>query len=333
MDSTRFFSRSIGTFIEGALNCVWHAVAAHLFCCTAVVLPKKQTARQLGATLETRPPTSTASHFLGQALLPAICAALMLVASGAEATNVTFVGNVTYDYVGNTAVFTANRVQNNSSGATSGTLRMELWANAVPYSAGAQLVGYKLAEYELAPLAGGFGYPNVNSGTIPFTPPPDGTWYFVMFLTEYTGNFPDIDDGFQTDDWVNFSGTVVIGPPPPPPGPPPSAVTPQRGLWWNPNESGSGYAFDYVNGTLVVTLYSYQPDGSPQWYLSSGPLSGYTFTSTLDKYVGGQCISCAYSGRPTLIGNDGSVTIIFSSPTSATMYLPGGRVTAIQPEF
>ena len=50
------------------------------------------------------------------------------------------------------------------------------------------------------------------------------------------------------------------------------------------------------------------------------------------KMFGGQCISCPYSGPPQEIGNDGDVTIQFSSPTSATMYLPGGRVTYIQPE-
>jgi len=65
-----------------------------------------------------------------------------------------------------------------------------------------------------------------------------------------------------------------------------------------------------------------------------GPLSpdGKNFIGTLDKYQGGQCIACAYSGRPTLVGNDGPVAITFNSPTSATMTLPGGRVTQIQPQ-
>jgi hypothetical protein len=57
----------------------------------------------------------------------------------------------------------------------------------------------------------------------------------------------------------------------------------------------------------------------------------HNFTGTLDKYTGGQCISCAYSGRPTLAGNDGTVSIAFASETSATLTLPGGRTTQIQP--
>jgi hypothetical protein len=92
----------------------------------------------------------------------------------------------------------------------------------------------------------------------------------------------------------------------------------------NPAESGSGYALDYADGVLAVTLYSYTTAGAPIWYLASGPVTNNVFSSTLDKYQRGQCISCAY--RPTAInGNDGNVSITFTSPTSANMTLPGGR--------
>jgi hypothetical protein len=104
----------------------------------------------------------------------------------------------------------------------------------------------------------------------------------------------------------------------------PSEITPQAGLWWNAAESGSGYALDYAHGVLVVTVYSYTTGGAPIWYLASGPVTNNVFTSTLDKYQGGQCISCAY--RATAInGNDGNVSITFTSPTTANMTLPGGR--------
>ena len=59
---------------------------------------------------------------------------------------------------------------------------------------------------------------------------------------------------------------------------------------------------------------------------------GNVFTATLDKYIGGQCISCAYMG-PTLVGNDGQITITFTSPTTATVNLPGGRHIGIQRYF
>ncbi len=108
-------------------------------------------------------------------------------------------------------------------------------------------------------------------------------------------------------------------------------IAPQAGLWWNPAESGSGYALDFKHGVLVVTLYSYTQAGPPIWYLASGPVINNAFTATLDKYAGGQCISCAY--RPNSPnGNDGVVSIFFTSSTSATMTLPGGRNIPIMPQ-
>ena len=114
-----------------------------------------------------------------------------------------------------------------------------------------------------------------------------------------------------------------------------SALTPVNGHWWNPNESGTGYNIDVNSGgVMVLTVYSYKTTGDSEWYLAVGTLSvDGKFTATLDKYRNGQCISCAYSGRPTAVGNDGSVSITFLNETSAILTLPGGRVTSIQPFF
>ena len=111
-----------------------------------------------------------------------------------------------------------------------------------------------------------------------------------------------------------------------------SDLTPVVGLWWNPNESGSGYSIDVKHGVLVMTVFSYKASGEQEWYITSGPIVNGSFTGTLDRYVGGQCISCAYNGLPTSAGSPGVVTINFTSPVAATMLLPGGRVTAIQPQ-
>ena len=112
---------------------------------------------------------------------------------------------------------------------------------------------------------------------------------------------------------------------------PPVSFTPVAGLWWNGDESGTGYALDVKHGVLVVTLYSYTAAGAPIWYLASGPITNNVFTTTLDKYRDGQCISCTY--KPTTPnGNDGTVSITFTSNTTATMTLPGGRTFAIVPQ-
>jgi hypothetical protein len=263
------------------------------------------------------------------ALLLVAFALLTFPPGKVEASDVEFVGTVGYTYAGSLAVLTANEVANFTTSGISGTLRLELWAFPTAYTGAAQ-TGYKLAEYSLGQLLAGFMLSNISSGPVAFASPPNGTWIFTIFVSEYAAG--PLDDGYVPRDYRNFSTPVVIGPPPPPPPPPPPAITPQVGLWWNPNESGSGYALDYKHGVLVVTIYSYTTTGAPQWYLASGPLSGSTFTSTLDKYVSGQCIACSYFGRPAAVGNDGAITIVFSSATSATVYLPGGRVTQIQPQ-
>jgi hypothetical protein len=111
-----------------------------------------------------------------------------------------------------------------------------------------------------------------------------------------------------------------------------ASVIPAVGLWWNPNESGSGYNIDVKNGLLVATIFTYKANGDPQWYITSGPIVDNIFTGTINMYSGGQCISCPYKGLPVSAGNDGVIRIEFTSPTSANMLFPGGRVTRIQPQ-
>ena len=114
--------------------------------------------------------------------------------------------------------------------------------------------------------------------------------------------------------------------------PPPANIVPVAGVYYDPNQSGSGFGFDYQNGTLIVEVYSYLQSGAAQWYLSAGPIVNNVYTGTLDKYTGGQCISCAYVA-PALVGNDGMITITFTSPTTATVDLPGGQHRQIQRFF
>jgi hypothetical protein len=218
---------------------------------------------------------------------------------------------------------------------------VELWAFSAPYKSGDS--GIRLiASPELGLTMWNSIYPPspANSSLIfvgyagDYQTPPlvaeqslsPGTWYLTAFL------YLDDPGGSLITSDMNFSQALVIsgGFNPPPPSEP--TVIPAVGLWWNPNESGSGYALDFKHGVLVVTVYSYAPNGAPQWYLTAGPLNGKVFSATLDKFTFGQCISCAYRGSPSAQGNDGVMTITFSSSTSATVQLPGGRITAIQPQ-
>lgn len=112
-----------------------------------------------------------------------------------------------------------------------------------------------------------------------------------------------------------------------------AAFQPRTGHWNNPNESGSGMNIDIQDGTFVVTIYSYEPDGSAQWFIASGKSTNdnHNFTGSLDKFRAGQCISCTSYIFPIANGTDGAITIAFASEVSATVTLPSGRTTQIQP--
>lgn len=109
---------------------------------------------------------------------------------------------------------------------------------------------------------------------------------------------------------------------------------PFDGLWWNPDESGTGYGLQVQRDVMVMTMFSYTPMGEPVWYYAPGRLSGdgtrVTVSGSLERYSGGQCASCGYM-RPHVAASDGAFTIVFTSPTSATIQLPGGRTARIEP--
>ncbi len=128
-------------------------------------------------------------------------------------------------------------------------------------------------------------------------------------------------------EWARELVVPILGAPPPPS----VTISPAAGLWDNHNEPGTGYSLDFKHGVLVVIVCSYTGAGAAQWYIASGPLVGATFTSRLDKFFGGPCVACAFTGWPAAAGSDGTITIVFSSATSATAYLPGGQVKEIRP--
>ena len=52
------------------------------------------------------------------------------------------------------------------------------------------------------------------------------------------------------------------------------SIIPKDGLWWNPARSGHGVDVQYDGVNLIMVWYTYNNDGTPTWYLASGPLSG-----------------------------------------------------------
>ncbi len=110
------------------------------------------------------------------------------------------------------------------------------------------------------------------------------------------------------------------------------AFSPAPGLWWNPNESGRGYAIDFQNGALVVTVFIYDSAGNPIFYQAAGIYneSTSTLTAQLGEFHGGQCFGCSYTAPTGVVV--GSIQIVFDSPETGTLSYPGGT-TQIQHEL
>ena len=134
---------------------------------------------------------------------------LLVGASLARAANLDFSGNYSWQTLSaSTAVIRVDRITNNSTSGTSGTIRLELWATSSAYSGG-NISGYKLAQHTLSPLNAGSSWVNVSSGTIAYSAPPTGTWHVTLVVSEYTA--AGSNDGFTIRDFGGFGSRLVVG--------------------------------------------------------------------------------------------------------------------------
>lgn len=48
-----------------------------------------------------------------------------------------------------------------------------------------------------------------------------------------------------------------------------TTISPMTGLWWNQHESGWGVGITQQFGVIFATLYTYDFEGRPTWYVAS----------------------------------------------------------------
>ncbi|MFO1305646.1 MAG: hypothetical protein U1F54_18105 [Burkholderiales bacterium] len=174
---------------------------------------------------------------------------------------------------------------------------------------------------------------------------PAGTFQNTLHVHEQRGS------GYQRDVWyapnvgivmmqdatvtMQLSGyTIPGGVAQPGGGAAPLGFTPVTGMWWNADESGSGYNLQVQRGTLVMTMYTYDPAGTPLWYMGVATMhnagTAVTAAGTLDRYAGGQCMSCGYQ-KPVVAGHDGNFSMTFTAADTCILQLPGGRMVTLHP--
>jgi len=140
-------------------------------------------------------------------LLLAILSAGLVFMSGHVQAGIKIKGSVRYQFAsGNKTVsFGADRIENDSSAASTGTLTVQLWAMDAPYSSGV-MRGKVVASFKLDPLLPGNGYPQVNKSVSTSMPGTKKAYYMCLVVAEYRAS------GYVTADYRNFTSTAVLGP-------------------------------------------------------------------------------------------------------------------------
>ena len=114
------------------------------------------------------------------------------------------------------------------------------------------------------------------------------------------------------------------------------AYEPEGGIWWNPQESGTGYAIETQDDMMAVAIYGGDAAGFAKWYTSVGRLDyrngAVRFQADLLSFHNVQPIGAAYHGRPTLEPSHGQLRIDFDPGNNrrATLTWPNGRSLPIE---
>jgi hypothetical protein len=106
----------------------------------------------------------------------------------------------------------------NISNVTSGSLAIQLWFTAVPYTGGAISNGYKVASFPLpsscttgqAQLNAGMACNSIDSGTISVTAPPAGTYYAALLLVEYNPSNCPSNAGYCIDNGLALQNQETV---------------------------------------------------------------------------------------------------------------------------
>ncbi len=92
------------------------------------------------------------------------------------------------------------------------------------------------------------------------------------------------------------------------------------GWWWNPSESGRGFAVERQGNQLFTAAFLYEDDGLASWYVSQMTQVGSsaTYSGTVTRHSGGQTLLGSYRS-PTATVQVGVATLTFADTRNATL--------------
>lgn len=115
------------------------------------------------------------------------------------------------------------------------------------------------------------------------------------------------------------------------------ATYPETGLWYNPDQSGSGFNLDFQNGIMAGFYYGYDVSGDPEWYLVTNKLTRSEQPGVMwelevqpERYTGGNCLGCEYKA-PTDIELLPAIKIEFLQRAYAKVTLSDGTIQYMVP--
>jgi arabinogalactan endo-1,4-beta-galactosidase len=190
-------------------------------------------------------------------------------------------------------------------------------------------------------------YPNAPMAEFPFSLEGQAAW--VREMLRFANNdpnmagflyfYPDyyVGQGDSTTTGLQYSGLFDSLEQPLPAlkefGAAPAAAKYHSGLWWNPAESGWGVNFNQQGEIVFATLFTYDAQGRPAWFVMSAGRrqSGETFTGDLYRTTGP-----AFDAQPFMpigpanVTRVGAMTVSFQGAAASLTYSVDGRNVAKQ---
>lgn len=112
---------------------------------------------------------------------------------------------------------------------------------------------------------------------------------------------------------------------------------PETGIWYNPEQSGTGFMFEVQNGWLGGFYYLYEEEGRPVWYLIAGALEpleeeGVTWLlhTQLERLEDGACLNCPFQ-PPVVVEPAGQIRLEFPNRNLGRFSVDDGPVQNIVP--
>lgn len=99
-----------------------------------------------------------------------------------------------------------------------------------------------------------------------------------------------------------------------------TTISPMTGLWWNQDESGWGVGLTQQFSVIFATLYTYDFEGRPTWYVASNcVVAADGCTGDLYTVTGGAALPLPWNNANKFVTTVGTINFAFTDTNTGTM--------------